>query len=74
MKDVIIYTTPVCTYCKKAKEFMSDRGIKYTEINALDNRDLIKEKTGRLIVPVFVIDGEWISGYDEAVFSSKIGL
>lgn len=74
MKNVIIYTTESCTYCKKAKDFMSEKGVNFTEINALEHKDKIREMTGRLMVPVFDIDGKWISGYDESVLSTEIGL
>ena len=28
-----IYTTPTCPYCKMAKRFLDDNGIKYQEFN-----------------------------------------
>ena len=33
MKQVTIYTTPTCSYCKLSKEFFEKNGIAYTEHN-----------------------------------------
>ena len=31
MKQVSIYTTPTCQYCKMAKEFFQTNNVEYTE-------------------------------------------
>lgn len=77
MKNVTIYSTPICTYCKKAKEFLDDNGVSYAEINAAlepGAKEKILEMTGRLVVPVFNIDGKWISGFDELVLAKELQL
>lgn len=33
IREVKIYTTPTCPYCKMAKRFLDDNGIKYQEFN-----------------------------------------
>ena len=38
----IIYSKPNCKYCKYAKTFFDINGIKYTEINGLENLDYFK--------------------------------
>ena len=32
-KKVSIYTTPTCPYCKQTKEYLKEKGIKYSEID-----------------------------------------
>jgi glutaredoxin 3 len=62
MGNVIIYTKPGCPYCAKAKDWYTERGIKFEELNAQDNRDYRKEmfkfSKNDPTVPVIVIDGK----------------
>ena len=76
MKKVSIYTLETCHYCQVAKEYFKEKGIEYTELDAMDsnNRMEAKEKSGQLGVPVIVISDEEggeevIIGFDE----EKIG-
>ena len=65
--DVKIYTTPTCGYCHQAKSFLSQRGIKYTEHDVSVDRaaaDEMVRLTGNMGVPVIVVDGQAIVGFD----------
>ena len=67
MAAVKIYTTPTCPWCKKAKEWMKGKKIKYTEYNVAKDekaRKRIIEKSGQMGVPVLEIGAEVIVGYD----------
>ncbi len=66
--DVLIYTTPVCPYCVRAKALLDRKGVSYREIDISNNRDLEQEMirlTKRMTVPQILIDGEPIGGCDE---------
>ncbi len=55
-KGVIIYTTPACPWCHRTKEYLSRKGIIYTEHNVATNRDKAKEmieKSGANSAPDF---------------------
>ncbi|HEY56750.1 MAG TPA: glutaredoxin family protein [Dehalococcoidia bacterium] len=68
-KQVIIYSTPTCPYCKRAKDYLSRQGINYTEYNVALDRKAAKEmvkRTGQLGVPVVLIDDEVIVGFHQA--------
>ena len=68
MKNVIIYTTQTCVYCKMAKEYFIENNIEYEEkdvaIDSEASEEMIK-KTGQLGVPRIDIDGEIIIGFDK---------
>lgn len=67
--DVKIYTTPSCGYCHQAKRFMDDRGVKYIEYDVSRDRAAAEEMvrlTGQMGVPVIVVDGQVIIGFDRA--------
>ena len=65
--DVKIYTTPTCGYCHQAKEFLSQRGVKFIEHDVSQDRaaaDEMVRLTGQMVVPVIVIDGQPVIGFD----------
>ena len=68
-KQVVIYSTPTCPYCKRAKEYLSRKGIPYVEHNVAADKEKAKEmiqKSGQMSVPVIIIDGEIIVGFNQA--------
>lgn len=50
------------------KEFLSQRGIKFTERNVAEDETALAEleKLGVFTTPVTVIDGEVVIGFDQA--------
>jgi glutaredoxin len=72
-----IYSTPTCSYCKKAKELLDEHKFKYNEyVVGVDyDRDMLYEDvtaaTGtppvRLTVPQIWHGGTYIGGYDDLV-------
>lgn len=65
--NVKIYTTPVCAYCKMAKEFFKNHSIKFEERNiATDGeaRDEMIEKSHQLGVPVIDVNGQIFVGFN----------
>ncbi len=74
-KKVVIYSTPTCPYCKRAKEYFSRKGIAYTDINVAADRDKAKEmiqKSGQMGVPVITIDGEVVVGFNQAMLDKLL--
>ena len=70
MKKVIIYSTRICPYCVRAKNFFNKKNIAYTEIMIDQNPSLIKEmveKSGRQSVPQIFIDDYHIGGFDDLI-------
>ena len=77
MKNVSIYTTPTCVYCKMAKEFFNKHNIQFKEYNVAQDakaREEMIEKSGQLGVPVTMIDGEIVVGFDEKRLSELLGV
>lgn len=65
---LVIFSTPTCPYCKRAKEYLSRRGVPYTEHNVAADRDAAREmvkKSGQLGVPVIAIDDKVIVGFNQ---------
>ena len=77
MKKVKIYSTPTCTYCKQAKAFFKEKGIAYEDVDVSENKEAAQEMmelTGQMTVPVIVIDGEVIKGFDQEKLEEVLGL
>ncbi len=68
-KKAIVYSTQTWPYCKKAKEYLSQKGIAYTEIDVSKNRDAAREmiqKSRQMGVPVIIINGDVVVGFNQA--------
>lgn len=74
-EQVILYATEWCGYCKKARELMAKHNIPYYEY------DIEKSSEGRMQydrlggkgVPVLLIDGEVIMGYNPSKILKLVG-
>ena len=64
---VKIYTTSTCPWCKKAKEWMKENKVKFTEKDVTQDeaaRNEMIEKSGQMGVPVLDINGQILVGFD----------
>jgi glutaredoxin 3 len=62
-KEIIIYTTPTCPFCKSAKEDLDRKGIKYREVDVSKDAEGLEKMvriSGKRLVPV-MLDGENIT-------------
>ena len=63
---VEMYGTAWCPDCRRARQFLDQHGIAYTEINVDENpaaADEILRRVGKRAVPQLVIDGDWFQPY-----------
>jgi glutaredoxin-like YruB-family protein len=76
-KKVVVYSTPTCPHCKRAKQFLEERGVPFQAVDvAADKagRAEMIEKSGQMSVPVIEIDGVVSVGFDEARLKEQLGL
>lgn len=76
-KNVTIYTTPTCHFCKMAKDFFAEKNITYTAHDVASDavkREEMIQMTGQLGVPVIVIGGDIMVGFDRARIAEKLGV
>lgn len=66
MNNVEIYTSDTCINCIKAKEYFKENKIDFIEKNITKNSEQRKEliKMGYMSVPVLIINGEHVLGFD----------
>lgn len=67
MANVTVYTSNTCPYCTLAKNYLTEKGVEYTEKNVQTDKEARKElmAMGHMGVPVLVVDGEEIVGFDK---------
>jgi glutaredoxin 3 len=76
MKKVDIYTSNTCGYCHAAMDYFNEKSIEYTEHNISSDAEARKElmKKGYRSVPLIVIDGQEILGFDQDKVNSLLEL
>ena len=69
MKNIIMYTGPMCNFCDAAKRLFLRNNIKYKEIDITSKdglRDeMIKKSNGRRTIPQIFFDDYHVGGYVE---------
>lgn len=79
--NISIYSTKTCPYCKREKEYLDGKGVKYTNIFVDEDdakADEMIKKSGQYGVPVTVVekDGkeEIVLGFDQKRLNEVIGI
>ena len=76
-KKVKVYSTPVCPWCHKVKEFLQEKKVQFEDFDVSANQGAAKEmfeKTGQMGVPVIEINGETIVGFDKNKLKKSLGI
>ncbi len=74
---IILYGTSHCPWCHKAREFLQEKKVKFSDINVEEDEKAKKQmikKSGQLGVPVIAIDGNIIVGFDEKAIKKYLKL
>lgn len=72
-----IYTTPICAYCKMAKEYFKSKDLEYEEISLVGNPDaqqLVISKTGMVAAPILEINGKFVVGFNREQIQEALGI
>lgn len=73
MQEVIIYSTPLCTYCHQAKIYFGEHNIPFREINVKEDvqaRNEMIEKYSAKGVPVIVVGDKFLLGWNMEDFEA----
>lgn len=68
MKNVTIYSTPNCGWCKTTKQYFTEHNVAYTEKDVASDpiaRNEMLEKSKQMGVPVIDIEGEIVIGFNQ---------
>jgi len=74
---VLVFTTPTCGYCTKAKSYLKKNGIKFKEIDITRDpegaRD-VKRISGGSSVPVIMVGHKAVVGFDRSKLDGLLGI
>ncbi len=77
MKNVEVYTGPLCAFCDWTKVLLKQKGVAFKEINIGDDpnkmSEMVKKSNGMKTVPQIFIDGKHIGGNQELQALEKEG-
>ncbi len=69
MKNITVYSGPLCNFCDAAKRLLTRNNLSYKEIDISKEdglRDeMIKKANGKRTIPQIFFDDQHIGGYDE---------
>ena len=81
-QEISIFTLSTCMWCKKAKNWLIERGIKYhyVDVDKIDPSEKSKVltylrenyKPDRISYPFFICDDEFVVGYDPTKYEKLI--
>lgn len=76
MADVVVYSTDTCIFCTKVKDYLKSKNIDFTEKNLSSDAEAKKEfmKMGHMGVPVLLINGEEVVGFDQPKIDKLLNL
>jgi glutaredoxin 3 len=66
-KNVVVYTADWCPWCHKVMDFLKQNKVEFTAKNVDDEKNAREcmEKSGQGGIPVTIIDGQAVVGFDE---------
>ncbi len=73
---VILFTAPGCGWCSAVKQYLRQKKIRYDEVDASRDPRARRELERRRIrgVPVLLIKGQTVVGFDKAKIDRLLGL
>jgi len=76
-RQIIVYSTPICPYCIRVKQFLKENNVNYQDYDVSSDREKAQEmvqKSGQMAVPVLDIDGEIVVGFDRDRIKQILGI
>ncbi|OQX61621.1 MAG: NrdH-redoxin [Anaerolineaceae bacterium 4572_5.1] len=74
---VIVFSTPTCSYCRKAKQYFRSKNIPFKDVDVSRDqaaaRDMVR-RSGQQGVPQIRIGSKTIVGFDRPKIDRMLGL
>lgn len=77
MKEVVVYTKPLCPYCFRALSLLDKKGVKAKEISSAYDKDkraeMLAKSNGKTTYPQIFIGETHVGGYDDLAALDRDG-
>ncbi len=73
----IVYSTPICPYCKLVKDFLNQHNVEFEDIDVSTDHDKAQEmihKSGQMGVPVVMIGEDIVIGFDKVKLKELLNI
>lgn len=74
---VVLFSTPSCTWCRVAKDYLKQKEIPFKNIDVSRDvsaaRDMVR-RTGQMGVPVVLINNRPVVGFDKSKIDRLLGI
>ncbi len=80
MESITMYTTKWCPDCRRAKNFLKERGVSFREVNieedATAEEIVLKANDGKSVVPTFDVGGRYFacSPFDAEELAAELNI
>ena len=75
MPEITVYTTSTCPWCRMLKDYLTDKKVKFRNIDVGMDSKAAKEmvdKSGQMGVPQIEINGRIIVGFDKEELEKEL--
>jgi glutaredoxin 3 len=75
VSQVILFSTPSCSWCKRAKRYLRENRVRFKEVNVEHDPETARDiarKTGQTGVPIIKIGSKWIVGFDQRAIEREL--
>lgn len=77
MATVVVYSSPFCPYCFRAKDLLEEKGVAFEEIDVIvqpgRRREMAERANGRNTVPQIFIGERHVGGSDDLAALERSG-
>jgi len=76
MREIIVYTTEPCSFCRRVKGILASHGAEFSEVNLSKDpvgRVELAQRTGMMTFPQVTVDGELLGGFAEIAAADEDG-
>ncbi len=74
---VVMFTTPTCSYCKTAKQYFRQQGVRFKQVDVSRDqaaaRDMVR-RSGQQGVPQILIGNKIVVGFDRPKIDKLLDL
>ncbi|MBW1693012.1 MAG: hypothetical protein JRJ41_02405 [Deltaproteobacteria bacterium] len=75
--DITVYFSPACPHCRQLLSYLDNNGIEYSGRDVTQSetaREDVKRLSGRLSIPVIIVKGEVVQGFDKSRLENLLGI
>ncbi|MCD5383617.1 glutathione S-transferase N-terminal domain-containing protein [candidate division WOR-3 bacterium] len=73
--NVVVYSTAACPWCHRVKDYLKKKGVSFKNVQVDTDQDAAQEMvkiSGQMSVPVIVIGGKTIIGFDKTKIDTAL--